>query len=115
MITKTQFDEAVIASKDAQNIINKYTDEQRANIHSKIETGSVFTDEELVYSAEAKCPCGHGMAYPEGCGPSHYWDCSAVLKGIADKKIIHEAKLPFAFYEIRGESATNGSTRPEEG
>lgn len=71
----------------------------------------IFTDDELVYSANQLCPCGHGLAYPKDCGPSHYWDCSAILKGIADKSVQHTGQLPFAFYYIKVESERNGTTR----
>lgn len=78
----------------------------------------------LVYSATARCPCGAGLAYPEG-GPGDessphrwpyngYWDCSAIMAGTADPEVTHTAKLPFAFYEIKSEdqpSARGASTR----
>ena len=85
----------------------------------------------LVYAARVRCPCGAGMAYPKDGdypdgqpeGPMRwphngYWDCSAILLGTADPAVKHEAKLPFAFYEIKSEdqpSARGETTRPGEG
>jgi hypothetical protein len=76
-----------------------------------LEDNPIFTDDELRYSARDLCPCGHGLAYPKECGTSHYWDCSAILKGIADSKIAHTGRLPFIYYSIKSESAQNGTTR----
>lgn len=79
----------------------------------------------LVYSAYSRCPCGAGLAY-DPCfedkdgvfvGPlSGYWDCSAILLGVADPSVQHTGKFPFAFYEIKSEkqaSASGASTRPK--
>jgi len=80
----------------------------------------------MVYSAFTRCPCGAGMAYDPLAedenstlvGPlSGYWDCSAIILGVADPKAKHEAKLPFAFYNIKSEgqpSAGYATTRPKE-
>lgn len=77
----------------------------------------------MTYAATARCPCGAGLAYDETCIvkpfkiPS-YWDCSAILLGTADPNVKHEAKLPFAFYEIKAEgqpSARGNTTRPLKG
>jgi len=72
---------------------------------------------DLVYAAEARCPCGAGLAYKEG---MDYWDCSAILLGTADKKRNHTAQLPFVFWEIKSEDqpSANGMTtrpKPEQG
>lgn len=62
---------------------------------------------DLVYAAAARCPCGYGLAYDrngESGVPIHgYWDCAGILLGKANPHVTHTAKLPFAFYEIKGE------------
>lgn len=77
-------------------------------------------DNELVYSAIARCQCGAGLAYAKRSGPDGYWDCSAVLTGRAAPKgqpgsVVHSHQFPFAFYEIKSEqqpSAGGATTRP---
>lgn len=73
-------------------------------------------EELLVYSAEARCPCGAGLAYIRDPGEDEYfWDCSKIMLGTADKGVKHTAQLPFLFYEIKSElqpSAEGRSTRP---
>lgn len=56
----------------------------------------------LVFAAEARCPCGAGLAYNKS-NNDNCWDCSDILLGKADKKLIHTAKLPFVFWEIKSE------------
>lgn len=73
-----------------------------------------LTDEELVYSARARCPCGLGLAYPKDTTVHGYWDCSGILTGRADPNVPHTDKLPFAFYSIKAESEYWGTTRPEK-
>jgi hypothetical protein len=75
----------------------------------------IYKETDLVYAAYNRCPCGAGLAYPINIGMSGHWDCSAILKGQADEKATHTAKLPFMFYEIKSEnqpSAGGASTRP---
>lgn len=72
----------------------------------------------LVYAATNRCPCGAGLAYEPG--GEREWDCSAILLGEAIPSgepgaVQHTARLPFAFYEIKGEnqpSAEGATTRP---
>ncbi len=86
-----------------------------------------YTDKDLTYAADTRCPCGAGLAYGPMCvqrpmkGPS-YWDCSDILMGRAAKvdsggfSVRHTALLPFAFYEIKSEnqpSAKGLTTRPD--
>jgi hypothetical protein len=82
-----------------------------------------FTDDELIYAATARCPCGAGMAYWRGCGPygkDACWDCSAILKGEAipfgqPGAVKHEDRLPFVFWNVKSEqqpSADGMTTRP---
>lgn len=81
--------------------------------------GMSYKDTDLIYAASTYCVCGAGMAYPEGCGTHHYWDCSDILTGRAVKlgepgSVRHEGKLPFVFYEIKSErqpSAGGWTTR----
>ena len=111
MITKEQYDQAIENQEKAQETINAYHKQNREAFASRLQENPVFTDDELFYSATSLCPCGHGLAYPKDCGGSHYWDCSAILKGVANKEIEHTGQLPFAFYNIKGESERNGTTR----
>lgn len=74
--------------------------------------GTTYTDSDLVYAAYARCLCGAGLAFPEGCGGFHYWDCSDILTGRAALSgtpgaLLHQDKLPFAFYEIKSERANS--------
>lgn len=70
----------------------------------------------LSYAAYARCPCGAGMAYdklvPQKCLHDGHWDCSAIILGTANPDVQHTAKLPFMFYEIKGEDqpSANGAT-----
>lgn len=82
----------------------------------------VYKDAKLVYAATVRCPCGAGLAYPKGIGPDGCWDCSDILTGRAIPKdeegsVQHTARLPFAFYEVKGEnqpSARGATTRPKQ-
>lgn len=110
-VTKEQYDEAVTLKNKAQETIDKFFQQKRDSFALRMRENPIFTDDELFYSASARCPCGHGLAYPKDCGPGHYWDCSAILKGIADTSVKHTDQLPFVFYDIKGESDRNGTTR----
>lgn len=110
-VTKEQYDDAVALKDKAQETINEFFRQKRERFDLRIKENPIFTDDELFYSASSLCPCGHGLAYPKECGPSHYWDCSAILKGIADTNVKHTGQLPFMFYDVKGESENNGTTR----
>ena len=112
MVTEQQFKDAIKQVEDAEKITKQYWVEKREQFTDRMKNNPIFTDEELRYSATARCLCGHGLAYPKECGPNHYWDCSAILKGIADKGVKHEGQLPFIFYDIKSESDYRGTTRP---
>lgn len=111
MVTKEQLDEAVAAKAAAQKIIDAYFAEKRQAFDRRLRDNPIFTDDELFYSATALCPCGHGLAYPKDCGPHYYWDCSAILKGIADSTVKHTDRLLFSFYDVKGENEYRGTTR----
>lgn len=74
------------------------------------------TAKRLVYAATKRCPCGAGLAYDpkgeSGKAIHGYWDCSAILLGDAETNVQHTGKLPFMFYEIKGENqpSANGAT-----
>ena len=79
-----------------------------------------LTDDDLVYAATARCPCGAGLAYvpggrhPTGVPIHGYWECGDVLLGRAKPDGTHQ-RYPFVFYEIKGErqpSARGATTRP---
>jgi hypothetical protein len=111
MITKEQYEQAIKQKEDAEETINLYHKYEREEFEKRMKDNPIFSDEELVYSADTLCPCGHGLAYPKDCGINHYWDCSAILKGIADVNVKHCGQYPFAFYNIHGESDYRGTTR----
>lgn len=111
MVTKEEYKAACAAKDEAQAVINDYHREARRNFEQRMIENPIFTDDELRYSARSLCICGHGLAYPKTCGPGHYWECSAILKGIADKEVEHSEQFPFAFYSIKSESEHNGTTR----
>lgn len=85
----------------------------------------VWTDDQLMYAAYARCQCGAGLAYAPSDpgdprlpfkGPSA-WDCSDILTGRAVPKgqpgsVTHSDRFPFAFYEIKAEiqPSANGAT-----
>jgi len=115
-ISKAEYDEAVKAKESAQNTINAYHDEQRAAFDKRIKENPVFTPDELVYSAAARCNgCGAGLAYPKDCGPGHYWDCADVLTGKIKNPGKEHQQFPFMYYSIKSEnqpSANGQTTRP---
>lgn len=111
MITKEQYEEAKVQKKASEDIINQYHKEDAERFRKRLEENPIFTDDELIYSAQTLCPCGHGLAYPKGCPMNFYWDCSAILKGIADKTVKHTDKLSFMMYDVKGESERRGTTR----
>ena len=111
MITEYEYQDARRAKEAADAVIQAYFQQKTEAADARISRGDPFTDEELLYSAHALCPCGHGMAYPRECGTHRYWDCSAILKGVADSAVKHSDRLPFALYEIKSESESRGTTR----
>jgi len=111
MITENEYQDALEQKKTSQEVINQYHREKSEAFKQRLKDNPIFTDDELFYSAVTLCECGHGLAYPKDCGPGHYWDCSAVLKGIADKSVTHTDQLPFRFWNIKGESEHRGTTR----
>lgn len=68
----------------------------------------------LTFAATWRCVCGHGMAYdPLGEVRSDkdspfkmaaQWECSAILLGIADRKLLHTPPAPFAFWDVKSEN-----------
>lgn len=119
-ISREQFEAACRAKDEAEKVIAAFGKQNRDAFDERLNSGRPFTDDELIYSARDLCPCGHGIAYPKGCAPNHYWDCSAVLKGIADQGVKHTGRLPFTFYEIKSENqpsaygeTTRGVFRPK--
>lgn len=114
-ISEKEYAQAVRQKDEADKIINAFHKQKAEQFKQRLESGKPFTDDDLVYSATAVCECGHGLAYPKDCGPGHYWDCSAILKGVAYPDLKHTAKLPFAFYDVKSEnqpSANGATTRP---
>lgn len=114
MITKEQYEEATRNKQEADKIITEWFRQKAHNFKERMKNNPIFTDDELFYSATARCPCGAGLAYPKDCGGYHYWDCSAILKGTQDNSVKHTDQLPFTFYDIKDESERNGTTRPKK-
>jgi hypothetical protein len=76
--------------------------------------GVRYQPEDLTWAATARCVCGHGMAYPTNCGSHRQWECSGILTGKGDPKLLHLSPRPFALYEIKSDdqpSAYGASTR----
>lgn len=79
-----------------------------------------LTEDDLIYAAYVRCPCGAGMAYvhdreKRAATVGDVWECSAILRGTAALDVKHEAQLPFAFWEIKSErqpSVGGATTRP---
>ena len=79
-----------------------------------------MNEDQITYSASARCPCGAGLAYHDDISPNGSWDCSAILLGTAVPSgqpgaLQHTAPLPFMFYEIKSEyqpSVYGATTRP---
>lgn len=81
----------------------------------RIKAGDTFSLDELTFAATSRCECGSGLAYANDIGVHGFWDCSAILLGVADKLVKHTGQLPFSFYEIKSEgqpSANGATTRP---
>lgn len=112
MISKEEYQKTMIEVERNQKIIDQYFVDKHQSFEKRMKENPIFTDDELRYSATIRCPCGHGLSYPKDCGMRHYWDCSAILKGIADKNVQHVDKLPFSLYNIKSESEHRGTTRP---
>lgn len=115
LITEKEYEDALDAKTRAERTINKYQQQKNAEFRARyqkyMDGEDFFNDDELTYSANFFCPCGNGAAYPKGCDTWHHWECSAILKGVADRSVTHMAKHPFAFYSIKTESEHNGTTR----
>lgn len=113
MVTKEEYENAILQRDSYEDIIREYLEQKRKAFDERLKINPIFNDDELFYSATARCPCGAGLAYPKDCGGFHYWDCSAILKGTQDNNVKHTDQLPFTFYEVKGESERNGTTRPK--
>jgi hypothetical protein len=111
MITEDQYKHAIEQKELAEKIINEFHEQKRDLFKERMQNDPVFTDDELRYAATSRCPCGHGLAYPKDCGPDHYWDCSAILKGVAVESVAHTAHLFFMYHSIKSESDHYGTTR----
>lgn len=112
-VTEEEYKDAVIQKERFEKIIHQYNRESQERFSERMRDNPIFTDDELYYSAEARCKCGSGLAYPKDCGPSHYWECAEILKGTADKNVIHTERLPFTFFDLKGEGSYKASsTRP---
>ena len=117
MISDSEYKAALDQKEAAESVINQFHKERADAFDKRMQDNPIFTDDELRYAATARCSCGAGLAYPKGCPMTHYWDCSAILKGTADPAKTHSAQLPFAFYSIISEDQKSRSggmtTRPE--
>jgi len=115
MISKNEYETAIEQKKVLETLINTYHKEQDDIFNQRLKDNPIFIDEELYYAATNRCPCGAGLAYPKACSAYHYWDCSAILKGIADSNVQHIDRLPFNCYNIKSEnqlSSKGVTTRP---
>lgn len=114
MISKEEYDAAVSQKEASEVTISAYHTQQEEAFKERMKTNPIFTPEELIFAAHARCSCGHGLAYPKACSMFHYWDCSAILMGTHNKGVKHTDRLPFTFYDIKSEnqhSAMGNNTR----
>lgn len=115
MISEQEYKNALQAKQDSETVLHKYHQEQEVFFKQRLANNVPFKDEELIYSRYTLCPCGHGLAYPKSCSPGHYWDCSAILKGVQDPSVKHTDHLPFFAFDVKGEidgETTRGVFRP---
>lgn len=105
--------------------LSKFRDElnrrrlsEETMVEERIRRNAVFSEDELVYAAYARCECGLGMAYPKKIGMFGSWYCSGMLTHTLDHSKTHSSPLPFAMWEVKSEdqpSANGASTRPKHG
>ena len=115
-ITEYDYMHALDQKAEAEAVIHAYHRQQAQAFDDRLASNPIWRDDELRYSAMHRCPCGYGLAYPKGAHPHHYWDCAGILMGEEDANEQHTAKLPFIYYEIRGENdnmTTRGSVVPK--
>ena len=110
-VTEEEYGQALKDKQKADEVIRNYFLHQQEKFEIRLRENPVFEEDELFYSARARCECGAGLAYPRNCGGNHYWECSAILKGTADETVQHIDRLPFAFYKVQGENTYAGTTR----
>ena len=85
---------------------------------AKLKGEAPWHDDDLLYSATSRCPCGAGLAYPKGIrDPFHYWDCADILtrRSVAGDGKKHTDQLPFNMWKVKSEgqgSAYGATTRP---
>lgn len=115
MITEADYQKALDDKELAQEVINAYHKLKSEAFQQRLLDNPIFTDDELVYSADVLCPCGHGIAYPKGCGSFHHWDCAGILKGIADKDAEHCGQQPFVMTDYKSELQTSANGRTTRG
>ena len=111
-ITETEYLDAKAKSAEAEKVISKYHEQKDKDFEDRLKTNPIFSEDELIFAAFNRCPCGYGLAYPKNCTLNHYWDCAGILMDKASKSIRHAARLPFMYYEIKSEDqpSANGST-----
>ena len=120
MITEAELDAAMRRKAEAEEVIQQFAKQTVESFEARweqFERGEKpFKDEELIYSAGARCACGAGLAYPKNCGIWHKWDCSKVLRGEEKQSPAH-SRLPFAFFSViseqQKERAKGRTTRPQ--
>lgn len=89
--------------------------EQEQEVQRRIEGKEPFALHELTYSANARCRCGAGLAYPNHIGTHGAWYCSRLLRFPMDE-LNHDPARPFVFWEVKSErqpSAKGATTRPQ--
>jgi len=103
MITREQYDQAVAAHDAAEETMKAFHKQEAEAFEHRMATNPIFTEDELVFAAFNRCPCGYGLAYPKNCGMHHYWDCAGILLGKEDKTVTHTDQLPFSMYSVKSE------------
>lgn len=117
-VTEEEYQKARKAKEEAEKVLEAFFKQEADDFDARwaaYESGEkFFTEEEIRYSAGARCEqCNAGLAYPLNCGGHHHWSCSAQLKGEIKEK--HHT-FAFAFWSIKSEdqpSAQGHTTRPK--
>lgn len=119
-LTDAELRDAIDAGEAASVVLNRRLADASAIVENRIaacERGvrgaALFAPDDLTYAGRARCPCGAGLAYPDGCDPfTGAWRCSAILTGAAEPGTTHESPKPFSMYDIKSENehASGGAT-----
>ena len=120
-VTDEEARQAVVSRNRAEALLQIYhhqKDQDFAARWDRFKDGEHFDEQDLVYAATQRCPCGYGLAHPKDCDVRHAWNCAGVLLGMVPLSlrtgISHRVGLSFMFYDVKSEgqpSARGATTR----